>query len=86
MATVKENGLTYKLLKRQITKDINNEEMDWVEQYPYRLSQINIFDGKRITNIEAEELRLMIEPYKPITKEETTESGETPEEETSTEE
>ena len=69
MATVKTNGLTYRTLKRQITIDINNPSMDWTEQYPYRLEQINIFDGKRITNLEAEELRLMIEPYKPITTE-----------------
>lgn len=69
MATVTSNGLTYRTLKRQIEADISNQSTNWVEQYPYRLNQINVFDGKRITNIEAEELRLMIEPYKPITEE-----------------
>lgn len=65
MATVKENGLTYKLLKKQINLDIKNKEMDWNEQYPYRLNQITIFDGRRITTEEAVELREMIEPFKP---------------------
>ena len=68
MATVKENGLTYKTLKRQIQRDIEKETTDWAEQYPYRLHQIDVFDGKRITNLEAEELRIMIEPYKPVTE------------------
>ena len=65
MATVKENGLTYRTLKRQINTDIEKNQLD----YEYRLGQIDIFDGKRITNLEAEELRLAIEPYKPITNE-----------------
>lgn len=67
--TVKENGLTYRLLKKQITLDINNKSMDWNEQYPYRLNQIDIFDGRRITTEEAAELRAMIEPFKPAQEE-----------------
>lgn len=63
--TVKENGLTYKLLKKQIELDIKNKSMDWSEQYPYRLNQINIFDDRRITAEEAAELRATIEPFKP---------------------
>lgn len=64
MATVKANGLTYRLLKGQILKEIDREGTDWTENYPYRLNQINVFDNRRITHLEAEELRLLIEPYK----------------------
>lgn len=66
MATVKENSYTYRILKRQIKKDIENPEIDWEEQYPYRLDLINTFDGISITSLEAQELRLLIEPYKPV--------------------
>lgn len=58
---VKANGVTYKTLKKQISGDIDREEVD----YNYRLNMIDTFDGKRITILEAQELRIVIEPYKP---------------------
>lgn len=63
---VKENGLTYRILKRQILNDITNEETDWEERYPYRLNMINTFDGRSITHEEAEECRTLIAPYAPV--------------------
>ena len=57
---VQENSITYRTLKRQIEGDIARGQVD----YAYRLNMINTFEGRRITTLEAEELRLMIEPYK----------------------
>lgn len=57
---VQENSITYRTLKRQIEGDIARGSVD----YDYRMNMIDTFDGRRITNLEAEELRIMIEPYK----------------------
>lgn len=57
---IKENGVTYKTLKKQILGDIDRGNVD----YEYRLNMIDTFDSRRITELEAQELRLMIEPYK----------------------
>lgn len=78
MATVKANGVTYRLLKRQILIDISREETDWTERYPYRLSMINTFDGRSITHEEAEECRALIEPYAPVEEDQESEVTEEP--------
>lgn len=57
---VQANSITYRTLKRQIEGDIVRGCVD----YDYRINMIDTFDGRRITNLEAEELRIMIEPYK----------------------
>lgn len=59
---VYENSITYRTLRKQIEGDIERSHVD----YNYRLNMINIFENRRITSLEADELRLVIEPYKPV--------------------
>lgn len=58
---IKANGLTYRTLKRQITHEVESEEIN----YEYRLNMIDTFEETRITSLEAQELRILIEPFKP---------------------
>lgn len=69
MALVKENGPLFKLLKGQIEKDIKSGAIEEPTQYEYRLNMINTFDGVKITELEAEQLRILISPYAPISVE-----------------
>lgn len=58
---IETKSIAYRTLKRQIDNDIKTGQMD----YAYRLHIIDTFDNTRITHDEAEELRLLILPYKP---------------------
>ena len=59
---VQENSITYRTLRHQIEGDIERGHVD----YKYRLNMINTFENRRITVLEADELRLLIDPYKPV--------------------
>ena len=59
---VYENSITYRTLRKQIEGDIEGGHVN----YDYRLNMINTFENRRITSLEADELRLLIEPYKPV--------------------
>lgn len=59
---IKANSLTYRTFKRQITQEVAREEVN----YDYRLNMIDTFEETRITSLEAQELRIIIEPFKPL--------------------